>query len=226
MPKSTDFDESRIAEACKAVLSQKKPNITAIAREFNVNRKTLTRRVEMAKSPTTPTKSLKNILEPYQEKALVSWIVQMNSWNLPPPAAVVGAWANRALARSGQPDRQVSKNWPYTFMKRLPKDLSLGPVKQKTKELKRIQAEDAGYLQHWYDQLANVLHGVPARLVYNFDECGFQPGQGRSRNVIGAKSSCPDLAESERGENITALECIAADGWQMDPLFIFKGVVI
>jgi hypothetical protein len=72
-------------------------------------------------------------------------------------------------------------------MKRLPKDLGLGLVKQKTKELKRIQAEDAGLLQHWYDQLANILYDVPARLVYNFDECGFQPGQGRSRNVIGSK---------------------------------------
>ena len=38
----------------------------------------------------------------------------------------------------------------------------------------------------------------------------------------GTKRSGPDLAETERGENITALECIAADGWQMDPLFIFK----
>jgi hypothetical protein len=95
-------------------------------------------------------------------------------------------------------------------------------VKQKTKELKRIQAEDAGLLQHWYDLLEKLLHNVPARLVYNFDECGFQPGQGRARNVIGAKSSCPDLAEGERGETITAVECIAADGWLMDPLFIFK----
>jgi hypothetical protein len=223
MPKSTTFDESRIAEACQMVLSQRKPNITKIAREFGIDRKTLTRRVEMAKSPITPTKSLKNILKPHQEKALVSWIVQMHGWNLPPTAAVVGAWANRVLARSGQPDRQVGKNWAYSFIKRLPKDLGLGPVKQKTKELRRIQAEDAGLLQHWYDQLEIVLHDVPARLVYNFDECGFQPGQGRARNVIGAKSSCPDLAETERGENITALECIAADGWQMDPLFIFKG---
>jgi hypothetical protein len=95
-------------------------------------------------------------------------------------------------------------------------------VKQKTKELKRIQAEDAGLLQHWYDQLGQLLHSVPSRLVYNFDECGFQPGQGRARNVIGSHSSCPDLAESERGETITAVECIAADGWLMDPLFIFK----
>lgn len=42
--------------------------------------------------------------------------------------------------------------------------------------------------------------------------------------MVGRKNrrSGPDLAETKRGENITALECIAADGWQMDPLFIFK----
>lgn len=34
MPKSSDFNDSRIADACKAVLSQKKPNTAKIAREF------------------------------------------------------------------------------------------------------------------------------------------------------------------------------------------------
>jgi hypothetical protein len=33
---------------------------------------------------------------------------------------------------------------------------------------------------------------------------------------------CPDLAESEKGENITAVERISADGWLMAPFFIFK----
>ena len=113
------------------VLSQKKPNFTKIAREFGVDRKTLTRRVEMAKSPATPTKSLKNILEPHQEKALINWIVQMHNWNLPPTLAIVGAWANRVLARSRPPDRQVGKNWPYAFIKRLPKNLGLGPVNKR-----------------------------------------------------------------------------------------------
>ena len=46
---------------------------------------------------------------------------------------------------------------------------------------------------------------------------------GKSRKVISAKGkSCSDLAESPKGENITTVECIYADGWQMDPLFIFK----
>lgn len=54
------------------VLFQKKSNITKIAREFGVDRKGLTRCVEMAKSPITPTKSLRNALEQHQEKALIS----------------------------------------------------------------------------------------------------------------------------------------------------------
>jgi hypothetical protein len=43
-----------------------------------------------------------------------------------------------------------------------------------------------------------------AWLVYNFDKCGFQPGKGKSRKVIGLKGA-PDLAESEKGENIDLL---------------------
>src|SRR5690348_5328227 len=105
--------------------------------------------------------------------------------------------------------------WAYCFEKRLPEHLRLGPVKQKTKELKCIQAEDAGLLAYWYNQLANVVKDTPARLVYNFDECGFRPGEGRSRKVISLKSA-PDLAESKRGENITAIKYISVDGWQMD----------
>jgi hypothetical protein len=60
-------------------------------------------------------------------------------------------------------------------------------------------------------------------LVYNFDEYNFQPSQGRSQKIIGTKERYPDLAEFDHAENITAVECIAADGWIMQPLFIFKG---
>jgi hypothetical protein len=88
-------------------------------------------------------------------------------WNLPPTASIIEAWANQAIARAGHPEKRVSKMWPYRFEARVPAHLGLAPVKQKTKELRRIQAEDAGLLQHWYDQLEALLKGVPARLVYN-----------------------------------------------------------
>ena len=79
MPKSLEFDADRLAEACKAALAQKKPNIAKIAREFNVSRTSLSSRVKKAKTPTTPTQSGRNALLPYQEKALVNWIVKMHS---------------------------------------------------------------------------------------------------------------------------------------------------
>ena len=150
----------------------------------------------------------------------------MRERNMPVTPKLLEDFANQALQRAGE-SRRVSKMWAYRFEKRLPEYLNLGPMKQKTKESKRIRAEDAGLLGNWYNQLANVIKDTPARLVYNFDECGFQPGEGKSRNVISSKGSkVPDLAESERGENIIAIECVAADGWQMDPWFIFKGIFL
>jgi hypothetical protein len=127
-------------------MAQKKPNIAKIAREFGVSRTSLNSRVKIARSPFTPTKSLKNALQLYQEKALVDWIVKMYSWHLPPTAGVIQAWANRAIARAGEPERQVSKMWAYRFEARLLKYLNLAPVKQKTKESRRIQAKDTGFL--------------------------------------------------------------------------------
>jgi hypothetical protein len=38
--------------------------------------------------------------------------------------------------------------WAYRFINRHLDHLNLAPVKQKTKESKRIQAENAGLLQH------------------------------------------------------------------------------
>jgi hypothetical protein len=95
-------------------------------------------------------------------------------------------------------------------------------VKQEAKESKHILAEDAGLLAHWYNQLANMVKDTPARLVYNFDEYGFQPGKGKSRKVISSKGT-PNFAESEKGKNITAIKYIAADSWVIDLFFIFKG---
>ena len=77
--------------------------------------------------------------------------------------------------------------WAYRFEKRLPENLTLGPVIQTTKDKKRLDAEDVEYLQFWYNQLATVLEGFPSHLICNFDECGFQPGQGRARTVIDTK---------------------------------------
>ena len=70
----------------------------------------------------------------------------MKNWNLPLTASIIEAWANQALARAGYPEKRVSKMWPYQFKARIPAHLGLAPVRQKIKELKCIQAKDAGLL--------------------------------------------------------------------------------
>ncbi|XBQ94315.1 hypothetical protein V6000_010144 [Aspergillus fumigatus] len=222
MPKSIKFNESDLLKACEAAQAQNKPNISKIAREYGVPYSTLRDCIKKGRQARTARKPVNKALDGYQEEALIQWIVWMRDHNIPVTPKLLEEFANQSLQCAGEA-RQVSRVWAYRFEKRLPEHLNLGPVKQKTKESKCIKAEDAGLLANWYNQLANVVKDTPPRLVYNFDECGFRPGEGKARNVIGLKGSCLDLAESEKGENITTIECIAADGWQMDPWFIFKG---
>jgi hypothetical protein len=122
-----------MTEACEAYRTAEKPKLAKIAREYG-----LRDRVKKSSRPRIARKPVNYTLEGYQEEALIQWIVRMKDFNMPVTPRLLGVWANWALARAGRPDQQVGKNWPYRFMKRLPKSLDLGPVKQKTKESKRI----------------------------------------------------------------------------------------
>ncbi|KAJ5160973.1 transcriptional regulator family: Centromere protein B DNA-binding region [Penicillium canariense] len=221
MSKHAEIDESRVIEACEAASAVEKPNLSKIAREYGVSYNILLGRVRQGKQARTTRKPNNKALDEYQEEALRQWIPELRNCHMPVTPTLLEDMANLSLKRAGV-DRVVGKTWVYRFIKRLPKGMQLAPVKQKMKEIKRIQAEDAWKLTFWYEKLKNVVRAdMPARLIYNFDECGFQPGKGKDQKVVGG-SNPPDLSELEHSETITALECIAADGWHMDPLFIFK----
>lgn len=70
----------------------------------------------------------------------------MNNWSMVPTLKLIGAWEYRLLARTGKLNQPVSKMRIYYFIKRAPPDIKLGPIKQRTKELKRIWANDVGPL--------------------------------------------------------------------------------
>ncbi|KAJ5379244.1 transcriptional regulator family: Centromere protein B DNA-binding region [Penicillium cosmopolitanum] len=222
MPYRPKIDESRVAEACEAASLLENPNLSQIARQYGVSYGVLRGRIRQGKQPRTAPKPENRALDNTQEEALILWIVELNKYHMPVTPALLHEMAQLSLVRAGS-DHILGDRWAYRFIKRLPEDVKLSPVKQRTKEYKRIKAEDAWKLDVWYMKLKNVIKkNTPARLVYNFDECGFQPGKGKNRKVLGQEGG-PDLGENEHSETITALECIAADGWFMDPLFVFKG---
>ena len=69
----------------------------------------------------------------------------MRDLYLPVTPEMLTEWANRALVRAGS-NHEVSKMWAYRFEKRLLLHLMLGPMIQRTKDKKRLEAEDVGYL--------------------------------------------------------------------------------
>ena len=53
-------------------------------------------------------------------------------------------------------------------------------------DTRRLDSEDIGVLQTWYDRLGIVMetHGIQACDLYNFDGIRFQEGQGQTESVI------------------------------------------
>jgi hypothetical protein len=224
MPKSPDEIESRIQEAVRKASCQKKPNISALAREFDVPRRRLHERVK-GRPPKTAHIACNKALDDQQEKAIIRWIRQLDSLHSPPTPKMIECCANQILQRnaSSNPAPRVGGNWVYRFIQRLPDDLHL--IKQKPIEKDRLGAEDIGILTHWFDLLEPYIARIPPKNIYNFDESGFQLGQGKSQKVVTSNPirASRGIATSDTNESLTAIECIAADGTVIPPYFIFKG---
>jgi hypothetical protein len=98
---------------------------------------------------------------------------------------MIEACANQILLRNtpdGERATRVGNAWVYRFISRLPKPLQL--IKQKPIDKKRLDSADIGLQTAWFDRLEIAMRNVPSYNIYNFDETGFQLGQGRPQKVV------------------------------------------
>jgi hypothetical protein len=216
--------EKRIADALCAYHDRGEPKIAPLAREFDIPYKQLKGRVQGRQSRSART-GPNRALDEGQEQALIAWMRVLDRANLSPlPYEIEGA-ANDILTRSGS-DRRVSKSWVHRFMKRLPETFKFQT--QKPMEAKRVDAERLPTIIEWFHNLEGEIKAlqVGPRNIYNIDETGFQLGQGKSQKVV---TEFPDrtkhIPTGGIGETVTAIECIAADGWIMPPMILFAGTV-
>ena len=88
-----------------------------------------------------------------------------------------------------------------------------------------MAAEDLGPLIAWYERLELFIKNknLQPRDIYNFDESGFRIGEGKTQRVVSSRTTSSYVATGGPAENITAVECIAADGWLMPPWFLVQG---
>ena len=164
-----------------------------------------------------------NCLDKAQEQALASWIGILDDTNTPSTPQDIEGYANEILARGGS-DRRVGKNWAYNFIKRFPNDYS--HTVQKPMEVGRMGAEKLPIIIDWFHRLEVALmhFKIGPKNIYNFDESGFQLGQGKCLRVVTKhRRSTKSFSTGGIGETVTGVECIAADGWVMPPFILFQG---
>ncbi|KAJ6038846.1 uncharacterized protein N7446_012658 [Penicillium canescens] len=219
----SDENELKIANALTAYHDRNEPKIKPLAREFGVSYQTLLGRIRGAGSASGRLATNK-ALDSVQEKALLDWIIFMDSCGAPPTALSIQHSADDIIHRSDPDRKPLWHGWGLAFTKRLPK---LAPhlhfIKQKPKDPKRMGAEDVGLTEMWYDRLEQCIkqYGFRPKDIYNMDETGFRIGEGKAQKVVSA-SPISFTATGGHSESITAIECIAADDWKTPPWFLVK----
>ncbi|EDN02527.1 predicted protein [Histoplasma mississippiense (nom. inval.)] len=210
MPKSSNYTEEQLQRAVDAYKSNSKLKITSLSREFKVPYATLYRRINGKKSRTMRV-PLNRALNDSQEEAIKIWIHQLDINFCPPTIEHIEAAANRML-RQHHTDPEtapptVSKMWAYQSIKHLP---DYERVKQKPMNPKQMSCENISFIINWFDQyeaVFNQYHFFPCD-IYNFDEIGFQEGEGCGQWVITVFRDTNSIIQSSYSRGlITVVEC-------------------
>ena len=116
MPKFSPEVEIRIASALEAYRTSDKPNIKALAREFDVSYGQLYGRIKGRVSPkghTGPNRAL----DPEQEATLIHWITLLDNAHVSPTALMVLQCANQIIHQHNLQRPSLNKMWAYIFIK-------------------------------------------------------------------------------------------------------------
>ncbi|KAJ5646697.1 hypothetical protein N7490_003069 [Penicillium lividum] len=200
--------ETRYQRALATISDQNEANIKELARSFDLPYRTLLRRFHNLGKPQVK-RSVHRALDFVQEAALVRYIKQLDDLWAPCTLQEIERCANSILAQSGQ--APVSKMWSSRFVRRLLEGFFW--IKQKPMDRKRLESEDISRLITWFEHVGRWIKDISPKNIYNFDETGFQLGQGRTQKVVTRyRYSSEKLTAKDRGQIVTSIECVAADG--------------
>lgn len=104
MSQSSKAINSRISDACKIARQQKKPNMAALARQFDVPRHRLVARFAGRGTIDERSAPHKTLTDP-QETEIIQWMCRLNSTGRPPTLDDIESNANAILRRDAVPAR-------------------------------------------------------------------------------------------------------------------------
>jgi hypothetical protein len=218
--------EGRILLAIQAIKKQEILSIRDAARQFNVPRTTLQRRVTGCPF-RAETRANSHKLTEIEEESLQKWILSMDSRGAAPRPSTVREMADLLLAARGStPSPLVGKDWVTKFVKRHP---ILSSRFSKGYNYERAKCEDPKIIEEWFNlvQKTIIQYGIDPDDIYNFDETGFAMGLIATAKIVTRAEYYGRRVLLQPGNRawVTTIECINASGWALPPCVIFKGKV-
>ncbi len=94
-------------------------------------------------------------------------------------------------------------------------------------DYQRALHEDPEKISGWFVRVQKTIaeYGILNDDIYNFDETGFQMGIASTSKVVtrSDRRNRPIVVQPGNREWTTAIECINATGWSLDPMILLKG---
>jgi Tc5 transposase DNA-binding domain len=162
-------------------------------------------------------------LTPYEEEALVRYVLEYAKRGYPLPAKSLRSLALIIARRRGSNDPNLhlsGKNWPQGFYKR---HLILKAKTLKALDRARHDHNVYGKIVDWFTLIGQELRkGIYPKNVYNMDETDVLLSYLTSRKVLVSSHDLRRYRGAAVNRTlITAIECIAADGSYLVPLIVW-----
>jgi hypothetical protein len=213
--------EQAIAGAIQSLSTNQYSSIRAAAAAFDVDRRTLTRRLRGGLTHTQAAQpSL--LLSPEQERLLIQWILDLERAGHPPSHVQIREFVELICQASGT-STKVGINWVPRFLHRHPELKS--KVGRKIESL-RIQNTTPEALAEWFEVFRRVqtTYGVKPDNIWNMDETGIALGVCTNQIVVGSSTTKFSYVRTpENREWVSIIEAISTTGSCVRPLVIFKG---
>jgi hypothetical protein len=167
-------------------------------------------------------------LTPWEESALVKFILQMSDLGRPvrikhiPSLAFV---ATRGRPATNRPCKPPGKNWAKAFEKRHPETAARRVT---ALDWNRHENNIAGKMTHWFEVIGKVLRdpAIVAENVYNMDETGVMLSMlGSVKVLVGKDDKRNHRGARVKRTTVTAIECISADGRYLNPMIIWPATI-
>jgi hypothetical protein len=161
-------------------------------------------------------------LYPWEEKALAKFLAHQDTLGRSVRVGYIRSIAF-SLASRRDPDKRPSKppykNWPQFFYERHPE---LTASKQQALDWRRFDIYDK--VVQWFEVIGPVLQrsDIPPCNVWNYDETGTLLSMPKAVKVVVSKNNKGGRRGARiKRTNITAIECVSADGRYLNPMIIW-----